>query len=688
MSREIKFQQDLYFLLRKVIESEPEICGFRFKKVEMECPVDGGRSDIVVFDENNKPFIVIETKKKNGQVSRNIDPLSFNVIKQALGYAGLLGASFIVTANAAFFASFTTPSHGEAFSIERHRVLITQIQLLNADSVRQFLETVVKYHYATTYEEKNRIATGLDWTFIYRLRSFVKWLAVEVEPILQSRLEIDQRFHRRVSEFEQNNNTKLSPKSLALEMSYILTNKIVFYKILERKYPTLPKLLDIDVPRARLFLTALYRLFDTAIVTAKDFEAVFKTGLFDEIILPIQSTALLDILEGLKIFIRDMETYQLESLDADVVGHVYEELLPPEERHRLGQFYTPPAIAELICQWAIRHPSDLILDPAAGSGTFPVKSYQVLRSLKRLENSVKSFDEIHAENIGQIYTIDINPFPAHLTVNLAMRNVNHPISEMNVLREDFFKVSPNQTVLSPYAVKTAKGEEYRLISIPIVNVVVGNPPYTRWTELSEQTRTTIKTAIGSELSKFGLRAGSTQSEPMIYLHFLIHGTQFLESNGRLGMIISNSWLQADYGVKFGKYLLENFRIIAVIDFSPRVFRIPLIATLVLLLERETDIDRRKHNKTVYIFVDKTEGLTTEKLLSIIEHPSSYSGHLFVNTLEQQKLDSGVKWLNLLFGSEEILQELRLAKKVVDATELFTIATSNTGWAYWALKHGQ
>jgi len=687
MNREVEFQQELYFLLRKTIESEPEISGFRFSRVEMEYQVDGGKSDIVIFDEKNKPFIVIETKRKNGRMSRNIDPLSFNVIKQALGYAGILGASFIATANASFFASFTAPPHGEAFSIERHRVLITQIQVLNTEFVKQFLEKVVKYHYAITYEEKNKIATGLDWTFIFRLRSFVTWLSVEIEQTLKSRLELDERFRRIVSEFEQDKGVKLSARSLAQEMSYILTNKILFYKVLERKYPTLPKLLDISVPRARLYLTALYRLFDEAVAATKDFEAVFKTGLFDEIVLPQQSAALLDILDGLKTFVKDMEMYQLEQLDADVIGHVYEELLQPEERHRLGQFYTPPAIAELICKWAIRDQRDLVLDPAAGSGTFPVKSYQILRGLKMLESPTKSLNETHAENIKQLYTIDINPFPAHLTaMNLAMRNVNHPISEMNVLREDFFKVSPNQIVLSPYAIKTAQGEEYREIKIPIVDVVVGNPPYTRWTELSDEARSSIKRAIGSELSEFRLVAGSTQSEPMIYLHFLIHGAQFLRNDGRLGMIISNSWLQADYGVKFGKYLLSNFRVIAVIDFSPRVFRVPLIATLVLLLERETDPERRRQNKTFYVFVDKAEGLTTEKLLNLIEDSTEKSG-LLTNSLEQQKLDSGAKWLNVLFGSDEILQRLQAAQNTVAAADMFTIATSNAGWAYWALKHG-
>jgi len=689
LSREVQFQQEFCFLLRKIIESQPIVEGFKFSRVQMEHPVDSGTADIVIFDETGKAFIVVETKRKKERVSKNIDPLSFRVIQQALGYAGILGASFIVTANAAFLASFIKPLRDEPFSIERHRVLITPIQVLNEAFVLHFLGTIVKYHRAVTVEERAKLVTGLDWTFILRLRSFVSWLAIEVEPVLKSRLRLDQEFRHRVRDFEQEKGVRFTPKTLAEQMSYILTNKIVFYKVLERNYVDLPKLSDIKVSRPRFYLKALYRLFETAIQITKDFEAIFSTGLFDEIVLPEQSHTLLDLLEELAIFVKDMETYPLEKLDADVIGHVYEALLEPEERHRLGQFYTPPPIAELICKWAIRQASDLVLDPATGSGTFLVKSYQTLRELKKSDNPTESLNEIHGENVRQLYAIDINPFPAQIAaMNLAMRNVNHPVSEMNILRKDFFNVALNQDVLVSYAIKTAGREEYRKIRIPEVDAVVANPPYTRWTELSKEMRAAVNKSIGTQLSRFRMRAGATQSEPMIYLHFIIHGAQFLNKNGRLGMIVSNSWLQADYGVRFGKYLLDNFRIVGVIDFSPRVFAIPMIATLVILLEREDDPSRRNQNRAVFVFIDKSENLAPEEILEAVERPSEYKGSLLVNSFEQKALlQSDVKWINVLFGAEEILQKVKSAQGIVSAEKLFTVATSNTGWAYWALQHG-
>ena len=87
--REIQFQSEFYYFLKKIIEAKQEIKGFKFSRVEMEYPIGGGKADIVIFDECGKVFIVIETKRKIGNVSKNIDPLGFRVIQQALGYASL-----------------------------------------------------------------------------------------------------------------------------------------------------------------------------------------------------------------------------------------------------------------------------------------------------------------------------------------------------------------------------------------------------------------------------------------------------------------------------------------------------------------------------------------------------------------------------------------------------------------------
>ena len=54
----------------------------------------------------------------------------------------------------------------------------------------------------------------------------------------------------------------------------------------------------------------------------------------------------------------------------DVVGNVFEKLIPPEERHALGQYFTNENLVDLITAFCVRSKSDKVLDPTCGTGLF------------------------------------------------------------------------------------------------------------------------------------------------------------------------------------------------------------------------------------------------------------------------------------------------------------------------------
>ena len=119
-------------------------------------------------------------------------------------------------------------------------------------------------------------------------------------------------------------------------------------------------------------------------------------------------------------FIEEIGTYNLAKIQSDILGRVYEELIPDVERHRLGQYYTPPPIVELIVEMCVKSPTDKVLDPGCGSGGFLVKAYHKLKDLKKKENPFREDAELHKELLNQVYGIDINPFPAQLSsINLS-----------------------------------------------------------------------------------------------------------------------------------------------------------------------------------------------------------------------------------------------------------------------------
>jgi type I restriction-modification system DNA methylase subunit len=63
--------------------------------------------------------------------------------------------------------------------------------------------------------------------------------------------------------------------------------------------------------------------------------------------------------------------FRLDQVESDVLKILYESLIDRQERHDLGEYYTPDWLAAKIARHAVERPIEQrVLDPACGSGTF------------------------------------------------------------------------------------------------------------------------------------------------------------------------------------------------------------------------------------------------------------------------------------------------------------------------------
>jgi len=68
---------------------------------------------------------------------------------------------------------------------------------------------------------------------------------------------------------------------------------------------------------------------------------------------------------------RHANRFRLRDINADILKGLYESLIDPDQRHDLGEYYTPDWLAARICESAITRPLEQrVIDPACGSGTF------------------------------------------------------------------------------------------------------------------------------------------------------------------------------------------------------------------------------------------------------------------------------------------------------------------------------
>ncbi len=97
----------------------------------------------------------------------------------------------------------------------------------------------------------------------------------------------------------------------------------------------------------------------------------------------------------------------------DIAAILYETVIPPDERRRLGEYYTPDWLARSMVQELVTDPLEQrVLDPACGSGTFIVEAVNHFMEHAEREGLAEEelFDRLHDAVTG----IDVHPVAVHL----------------------------------------------------------------------------------------------------------------------------------------------------------------------------------------------------------------------------------------------------------------------------------
>lgn len=102
--------------------------------------------------------------------------------------------------------------------------------------------------------------------------------------------------------------------------------------------------------------------------------------------------------------INQLANYNLRELSEDILKSLYQELVDPETRHDLGEYYTPDWLAQRMVEHILDdNPSACVLDPSCGSGTF---LYMTIRYKKHMLGLKKDTLE---HIINNVVGIDIHP---------------------------------------------------------------------------------------------------------------------------------------------------------------------------------------------------------------------------------------------------------------------------------------
>lgn len=383
--------------------------------------------------------------------------------------------------------------------------------------------------------------------------------------------------------------------TLAEQAVYGLITKVIFYLTIQRYASGLPDLLDNEEDLGKTISKAFARAREI------DWQAVFEDDPIEELGIPEDS------FDDLRRFFGELKAYHFGELPEDVIGQLFEEIIDPEHRHRLGQYFTREDLVDLVIGAVVRDKDGIYADPTCGSGTFLVRLYDRLKYLS-------AFHTDHKTLLNQIWGFDVGKFPAELsTINLFRQRIDDYENFPRVQNTDIFEVHQGKTFKYPPAQAGQYGAKVNL-PVPSFTALIGNFPFIRQ-ELIEKkikgykeflTSTITKSYSASYRKLFNEKYELKLSgQADIYAYIYLHTATLLKPDGGMAVITSNSWLDVAYGAVLKAFFLDHFQVKMVMaSWAEPWFEDAAINTVVTVLERTDDPSKRDSNLVRFVKLKK------------------------------------------------------------------------------------
>lgn len=291
---------------------------------------------------------------------------------------------------------------------------------------------------------------------------------------------------------------------------------------------------------------------------------------FYTILSPIEFSNLLP-----KNFWRDLTDYNafltdqgISSLKQEVLQTMLEKSIKGIRREIIGQFTTPKNLADLLVKSAVVNVQKDIIDPCCGSGTIAKAALE----LKKESLSEKVAHET-------IWASDKFAFPLQIA-NLTITDFSSANIPNKVFQSNVFDIIPEGEI----EITSHTAGKNEIFKIPQFETIVSNLPFVAFENISEDEknklnalRKEIKITLGIELNK--------RSD--LYTYIVAHLWKLLKLNGKLGLIISNSWLGTVSGREFYEVIKKLYHIeYVLISGNQRWFKNAEVITTMLILTKK------------------------------------------------------------------------------------------------------
>ena len=297
-----------------------------------------------------------------------------------------------------------------------------------------------------------------------------------------------------------------------------------------------------------------------------------------------------------------LSRYLFQGVDVDIWRNLYENYLPEDERQRLGGFYTPDALVNLVLDLA-GYTSDAeglcklsFIDPSCGSGAFVTTALG--RLLTHLSTPMPCHDQLYSRNTSSIqrvestlrivaqnvHGVDIHPFASFLTTLNVLFAVLHLyvqarkdnpdfLIDLNIFAWDTLDPPSDQPKdqLPMFAQMNSRiqrtedaFDRYKDIIRTQFDRVFGNPP---WGGVLKGPLAPVYDTTKKQTFK-KVYESAAQGKYDVYGLFMQRSLRLLRENGEFALITQGTYLEKEWASGLRSLLSHSSTISWIVDLNP------------------------------------------------------------------------------------------------------------------------
>ncbi len=441
------------------------------------------RADVVVYDEDGAEYLVIECKKDG------ITDAEFKqAIEQAFGNANSLRAKF---------ASVVAGITKTAFDVAGFKP---------SEREKNVISDIPKRYGRTP---KYRFIKGGD----------------EKELKIVSRDEL-------IRALEKSHDTIWQGGKLAPTTAFDEVSKLLFCKLRDEKTTRKGDPYSFQIGTHESADEVFKRIDDIYQKAKKEDEEVFREGI------RLEPRIVYNVVEHL-------QELAINKIDLDTKGIAFERFMEDFFKGKMGQFFTPREIIDFCVKMLNPDRSDLIIDPACGSGGFLLNTLDKIRKFAETNyDEREAWDYWHRFAMNNLYGIEINDQIARVC---KMNMIIHDDGHTNIISTD----------------SLSEIEDIRRIHREFnknhFDVLLTNPPF----------GASVKSTEKDYLDRYEL--GKDRQNQKTEILFIERCLDFLKPSGKMAIVLPDGILTNSSLQYVRDFIMERSQILAIVSLPQFAF---------------------------------------------------------------------------------------------------------------------